>query len=218
MAPDRDVIIILGKTGYGKSTWLHKYCVGVPRRFCFDPFRKFPAEYLTGEQILERHDSGWFRNTASYSIGTHYLPDLSLIGSIAYLTGHCAFIIEECGFAFAKGERIDDWLAEAIFLGRHQSLTLIFTAQRAVSIPIELRSQASRFVSFRQTERRDVEWCREYLDDVNEEFGIDMLPGLDKLECLDSDGEIVSHYTMKPLGSNDRTGAPGQKADNQTTG
>lgn len=218
MAPDRDVIIILGKTGYGKSTWLHKYCAGVPRRFCFDPFRKFPAEYLDEKQILEKHEQGVFRNQAAYSIGSHYLPDLSLLGSVSYLTGNCAFIIEECGFAFAKGERIDDWLAEAIFLGRHQSLTLIFTAQRAVSIPIELRSQASRFVSFRQTERRDVDWCREYLDDVDTELGIDLLPGLEKLECLDSDGETVSRYIMAHLGSNAPAGIPERKAENDLTG
>lgn len=191
----RDVLIILGKTGYGKSTWLTKYSAGLPRIFAFDPFRKFPAEYLNEAQIIERHDSGWFRDTPNFRIGVSDLPNLDLVGAISFLTGRCAFVVEECGFAFYKGERIPEWLQEAIFLGRHQSLTLIFTAQRATSIPIELRSQASRFISFRQTEKRDIEWCREYLGEEHYE----QLPYLEKLECLDSDGENVTRYVINPL-------------------
>lgn len=197
MDADRVVIIILGKTGYGKSTWLTKYLQGTERKFVFDPFRKFPAEYLTEEELISRHESGAFKETPKFSIGTHVINDLSLIGSIAFLNGNCSFVIEECGFAFFKGERIEEWLQEAIFLGRHQKLSLIFTAQRAASIPIELRSQAARFISFRQTEKNDVQWCRDYLGEEN----FQKLPTLQKFECLDSDGESVTQYRIAALGN-----------------
>ena len=192
----RDVIIILGKTGYGKSTWLRKYLASVPRVFCFDPFRDIPAEYLPAEQLIERYESKWFAQSQAFAVGSYMPNDFDLIGSIAYLVGHASLVIEECGVAFYKGERIPEWLQEAIFLGRHQSLSIILTAQRAASIPIELRSQASRFVSFRQTEVRDVQWCRDYLGEH-----YDLLPNLDELECLDADNKSVSHYRIAPLGT-----------------
>src|SRR5688572_17730527 len=109
---DREVIIILGKTGFGKSTWLKKYVQAkVPKLFPFDPFASIPAEYLNAEQILKRHDEGYFKNTARFSCGSHNLADLECLGAVSYLTGGCCFVIEECGVAFYKGERIPDWLS-----------------------------------------------------------------------------------------------------------
>lgn len=193
---DREVVIILGKTGYGKSTWLRKFAVKFPKLFVFDPFRAMQAEYLTSEQILERHDKGDFKNRSRFSVGSNILPDLDLLGAVSFLTGNCVFVIEECGVAFHKGERIPDWLSEIIFLGRHQSVSVVLTAQRAASIPIELRSQASRFVSFRQTEKHDVKWCEDYVGDRAQE-----LATLPKFECLDADNEGVSRYAINPPGS-----------------
>lgn len=190
----REVIIILGKTGYGKSTWLTKFLAGVPRKFIFDPFRAIPAEYINADELIRRYESQWFKNQASFSVGMYAPQDFDLIGATSYLVGNSYLIIEECGVAFYKGERIPEWLQEAIFLGRHVSLSIILTAQRAASIPIELRSQASRFISFRQTEKRDLDWTKDYLGARFEE-----LPELAELECLDSDNHCVTRYRIAPL-------------------
>lgn len=192
---EREVVIILGKTRYGKSTWLGKFLRDKPRRFIFDPFLKAYAEYLTADQLIERHDAGKFRleNAPSFAIGSHYVGDLDLLSSVAFLNGFCYFIIEECGFAFQKGERISEPLQEAVFLGGHQWLSLVFVAQRAASIPIELRSQATRLISFLQTERNDVRWLEDYLGDRFEEVRT-----LEKFECLDYENNTVSRYTISP--------------------
>jgi hypothetical protein len=190
MALHEEVIIILGKRGYGKSTWLQKYGASLPRIFIFDPLKKFPAEYVTGDELITRFEEGKLKD-GPLKIACHQLIDFDVIGSIAYLSGNNHFIIEECGYCFFKGERIPEWLQELVFLGRHQGVSLIMTAQRAASIPIELRSQASRFISFRQTETSDIKWTGEYIGDRYKE-----LPHLEKLECLDSDGDSVSHYRI----------------------
>jgi hypothetical protein len=189
-------VIVLGKRGYGKTTWLNKYAERFPRIFVFDPFRTFPADYLTCDEIISRLESKWFQETPRYRVGSNVIDDLEVLGSASFLTGKCCLIIEECGIAFYKGERIPEWLQEAVFLGRQQELNYVMTSQRAASIPIELRSQANRFISFRQTEKRDLEWTRDYLGEHYEE-----LPNLDELECLDSDGKIVSRYRISPMGN-----------------
>lgn len=198
-AGERDVVIILGKTRFGKSTWLGKYLRSKPCRFTFDPFKKTQAEYLTDAQLIEQHEQGRFQNPP-YSVGTHNIPDIDLLSSIAFLNGNARtrpyFVIEECGVAFYKGERISEPLQEAIFLGGHNWLSVVLVAQRAASIPIELRSQATRFISFLQTEKNDVRWCEEYLGERFPEVS-----SLQRFECLDYDvaePDNVSRYFINP--------------------
>lgn len=190
-----EVVIILGKRRYGKSTWLGKYLSNKPRRFAFDPFKRFPAEYLDEQEIIRRHEEGLFLpdKSPTLSIGSHFLPDVDLLASVAYLNGHAYLVVEECGITFTKGERISEPLQEAIFLGGHQWLSLVFVAQRAASIPIELRSQATRLVSFLQTEKQDVKWLEDYLGDRVEEVRT-----LEKFECLDYENNSVTRYSITP--------------------
>lgn len=192
---EREVVIILGKTRYGKSTWLGKFLKNKPRRFVFDPFLKSPAEYLTEQEIISRHEKGLFNaaNCPYLAVGSHNLGDVDLLASVAFLNGHAYFIIEECGAVFYKGERLSEPLQEAIFLGGHQWLSLVFVAQRAASIPIELRSQATRLVSFLQTERNDVRWLEDYLGDQVEEVRT-----LERFECLDAENNTVTRYRITP--------------------
>jgi hypothetical protein len=208
---EREVIIIIGKTRYGKSTWLNKYLANKPRKFTFDPFQKAQAEYLDADTLIERHEKGLLRNPQPFSIGSRHIPDIDLLASVAFLNGHSYFSIEECGVAFYKGERLSEPLQEAIFLGGHQWLSIVLVAQRAVSIPIELRSQATRFISFLQTEKNDVRWCEDYLGDRFKEVGT-----LEKFECLDYENNTVSRYKILPLYAKDSV-SPGPDLRNRQT-
>jgi hypothetical protein len=76
----------------------------------------------------------------------------------------------------------------------------VLTAQRAASIPIELRSQANRFVTFRQTERKDVEWCRDYVGDL-----FDSIPDLPKFKCIDANNDSVTSYALSSPGTKTAT-------------
>lgn len=179
-----------GKTGYGKSTWLQAYCKGFKRIGAFDPFAKFPAEYLTESEILALSD---LEKTPDYfRIATYRLPDLDLIGATCYTLGNCLLVIEECGYCFQKGERIPEWLSEIVFLGRHRNVSLVVTAQRAASIPIDIRSQANRLVTFQQTEMNDTGWLDNYLPPEAD------VTTLDRFECYDSEDNNVSRYKVHP--------------------
>lgn len=208
---EREVVIILGKTRYGKSTWLGKFLANKPRRFVFDPFMKSPATYMGEVEMIQRHEAGEFANPNPVRVGSRNIQDIDLLSSVAFLNGHAYFIIEECGVAFYKGERISEPLQEAIFLGGHKWLSIVLVAQRAASIPIELRSQATRFVSFLQTEKNDVRWCEDYLGERFEE-----VRSLEKFECLDYENNSVTRYRMQTnytKGPDSRP--PGQQPDNE---
>jgi len=187
----REVILIIGQTGYGKSVWLRQYCESKTRIFAYDPFGDFVAEYMDSEQLVSAYDQSRFLNGNSFRVGSTDLSCIDLLGSLAFESGNSIFVLEECAYVFDKGERIPPWLSDIVFLGRKRSVSLIATAQRASSVPIDLRSQASRLVSFAQHENQDISWLQNYFGDrVNE------LSNFPPLECLDASNGSISRYRI----------------------
>lgn len=193
----REIVIVLGKTGQGKSVWTRSFLQNKKRIFAFDPLQDFDANYLYSSVALaDRIDS--LRDVEAdatteleYKIAVSRIELLELLGVGSFLVGNNYLMIEECAYCFEKGMRIPQWLRDIIFLGRHRGVSLIVTAQRPVSIPIDLRSQASRVVSFSQHEGADMDWLRDYFGEK-----IWDIPSLDILECLDSEYGQISRYRL----------------------
>lgn len=143
--------------------------------------------------MIERYDDGQFDPGQSFAVGSSDLAALELLGALAMLAGNALLVIEECAIAFDKYAKIDRWLRDIIFLGRHRDCGLVVTAQRAASVPIDLRSQLSRLVTFAQSEGDDLSWLKSMLgNDVKE---LALLP---PLECFDVDSMSKSRYIIKP--------------------
>lgn len=190
----REVIAVLGKTGHGKSVWTRKFCESKQRLFVFDPLRDFPCDYLDEQELIRRYDDGQFDAGKSFKVGSGSLANLELLGALGMLAGNAMVVIEECAIAFDKYSKIDDWLRDIVFLGRHRDCGVLVTAQRAASVPIDLRSQLSRLVTFAQSEGDDLSWLKPMLG--KEALG--ELPRLPPLECFDATNFELSRYTIKP--------------------
>lgn len=189
----REVVIVLGKTGMGKSVMTRKLLQPIRRIFAFDPYRDMPGQYINSDILLELYDSGKLHSNNNFFYITDNSDDVELFGSIAYLSGHCALAIEEMGFLFNSHDAIPGWMREMVFGGRHRFVSLYVVAQRAVSIPIDLRSQATRLISFAQHEGADVNWLKNYFGTRVEE-----IPHLNVLECLDSYRNTIAKYKVTP--------------------
>ena len=190
----REVIAVLGKTGHGKSVWTRKFCESKPRLFVFDPLRDFPCEYLEEDQLIERLDNGHFNPGCNFAVGSADFAALELLGALGMLAGNALLFVEECAIAFDKYAKIDPWLRDVVFLGRHRDCGILVTAQRAASVPIDLRSQLSRLVTFAQSEGDDLSWLKPMLG--KEALG--ELPRLPPLECFDATNYELSRYIIKP--------------------
>lgn len=188
MIPHREIIIVLGKTGYGKSRWTRQYLDGCRRVFLYDPVRETErVEWYDDSGIMERYDSGALRG--DFYCATSDENTLNTFGNMAFLLGNCMYAVEEASLVFTKGVRIEGWAKNIIFLGRHRNVSLLVTAQRAASIPIELRSQATRIISFAQHESDDLQWLKAFYGKQVEE-----LPRLPRLTCLDSTEGVIKRY------------------------
>ena len=193
LLPLRKIIIVLGLTGFGKSVWTREYVATAPRLFVWDPVASYNVEWMEQDELIEALDDG--RLDKKFRVGS-FDPDAhELLGSLAFLQGNNTLVMEEASLIFTKGARIEPWASQIIFLGRHRATSLVITAQRATSIPIELRSQAHRVVSFAQTDGDDLKALRSFFGDRHRE-----LSELQPLECFDAGpgGRDFSHYTIRP--------------------
>lgn len=187
----REIIIVLGKTGFGKSRWTWAYLDSKPRVFCYDPLHDAPdMQWMNAEELVRWHD--YNEELKSFRIATDDEDSRDTFGHLAFMRGDCIFAVEEASLVFEQGERISGWCKNIVFVGRHRSVSLLVTAQRAASIPIALRSQATRIVSFAQHEGDDLKWLKGFYGDKILE-----LPLLPRLECLDSSEGEIKRYRIK---------------------
>lgn len=188
---DRRVLGVMGRTGYGKSVWTRQYVAGEKRLFVYDPLASYDVKYCDADELASMHDWGAFDRGRGFRVGLHKPEDVDVLGSIAMLAGDCKLVLEECSTILESRKPLPVWARNIVFLGRHQGVDLVAVAQRAASIPIDMRSQLHRVVTFAQSERDDTQWLKSWFPE-----DWDSLPMLPKLTALDSEDGEVSRYTV----------------------
>ncbi len=192
MNVSRQVVVVTGRTGAGKSVWAKQFSSGWPRRIIFDPFTSYSAQRASVGQLLDLHTSA--RSPDSEFAVQFSSPEmLPVAADVAYSLGDCLFVVEELAVVLDGGRATPEWLRRLIFLGRHRDVSLLLVAQRAASIPADVRSQASRFVTFAQSEFVDRDWLRK-------SFGpgvSDRVSVLRNLSCVDIDLAACREYEYR---------------------
>lgn len=194
----REVFLVCGVTGAGKTTWARQFTLKLPRLLVYDIAVSFPVEYVQVETLAELAENP--RENFRYGI---YDPrDTDVLTATAFIVGNCWLVLEEISTLYNIGARIHGPLQEAVLLGRQRSLSILAISQRASYFPITLRSQASRVVSFRQQEPTDIKWLADFMGSRAE-----ILPTLPDLRCIDwSKGELSEYTLENPYNSNSEQG------------
>lgn len=187
----REIICIVGRTGYGKTLLARVMSKQYRRVFGFVPQQDYDDMiYLYDEEsILNYHDNAFFGPTKSFRYGIVDPTHLELWGSVYYLAADAMMIMEEFSSIYTRGAVLHPWLHKTIFQGRHRRLSLIISSQRAATIPADARSQINRFITFNQREELDIQWLRDSGFFTREQ--IDLVPTLRTGWCLDSRGARV---------------------------
>src|SRR5574341_1233245 len=178
-APDRQFILVTGNQRQGKSAWSKIFSKNLARLLVSDltmsypnvDYQSLPESWL--DPVIERRQE-------NFRFGTYMADELPLFAYASFAAGNCTFIIEECALIFRRGEELHDWAKPLIFMGGHSNVDLVLIAQRAASIPIAIRSQATRIVSFKQSEPADV---NALVDRIGKSVEV-IIPALEKLQCV----------------------------------
>lgn len=191
---DRNIIIVLGQQGQGKSLWTKEYVRDKDRLCVWDPKRSYAVEYPPDV-------AQWWEESPkpmrSFRVGGFYPEQAEILGSISFAEQRSVLVLEECGLLFAPRADLDEWARECVYLGRERGVSVVAVAQRPRSINIALRSQASRIITFKQREEKDLDFLEECFDPSE-------VLNLPRLSCLDFDvdsGEVSRYAVTIPAQS-----------------
>lgn len=171
----RDRLVVVGKTGTGKSTYTKRLVAQLHRAgwrvVVFDPADEYSRSgrggvhvvqgplpsRLTMPELLKRPEvlDSPRLGLAVVSDGEppSVAKDFRALATLCRHTGTLALVVEECGY-FA--EHCQESFKAVATLYRHQGISAVFVAQRATQIPLTARAQASKIVAFRQDEPADL--------------------------------------------------------------
>lgn len=168
-----DVRLILGKRGTGKSTLLKRKLDLVSRFVVYNTLGESTYPYESIKSIPELCDrlAGAPRRLAVAYRGVE-LPleeDFDSFCRAVWATGDLTIGIDEIDM-MSSPTFMPFSLERLVSLGRHRAISVWCVTRRPYLVHPLIRSQAVEIVSFRQTEPRDVAWCREAMGDEAEEL------------------------------------------------
>lgn len=160
----RDVILICGQTGSGKSYYAKKIVKNIPRCLVIDAgFREFENTIFFDNvddliEALQKRNAETDKDVC-FNFGITPFPDeYEAIFDIAIACGNLTLVLEE-------SDRFDEKIfsyQDIITRGRHYGVSILAIAPHPYNFPKDLRRQLTEVISFRQTEESDLD----YLSDV----------------------------------------------------
>lgn len=160
----RQVIIIFGKTGTGKS-FLAKRIIAEKskRNIIFDSRFEYDDGYIVYTYPEFSEIIKQVKNDSEFHIICRMKSEKDTLYALKLLTmlNNYTFVVEEAELYIDARSQSDEF-NHLINFGRHQNISLIGITQRAPQINIKFRSQYSSMFSFRQSEPNDLKKLAEY--------------------------------------------------------
>jgi len=157
----REISLVFGKTGSGKSNYIKTYLSELSRIIIIDPLNEYPGRSFTdiGEMMDYLEPLAEPKPENKFCVKSCNADDLEPISEIVNAMDDVTFIIEEAQRCLpASNEKLPDAFNRIIFQGRHFGRSLAIAAQRPSIVNIRARSQWTRVISFNLTEPSDVGW------------------------------------------------------------
>lgn len=161
----REVILVFGKTGSGKTEWTKHFLANRQRVIIADADQKgYPAVHFNSLDDLINYAKEQTRPRGFFRISyTPYEHEFPLFLDLARIISPVHLVLEEADRLPDPSECFE--YQEIIVRGRHTSTSLVAVSLYPALMPKMLRSQASRIIAFRQHEPADIDWLRRVMGD-----------------------------------------------------
>jgi len=152
---ERDIILVYGMTGMGKTRWTRSFLKSQSRVFVMDTQVEHDGILFNDLGDMIEHVMTY----RTFRVRTEFVPDFDMLCKIAYAAGRCWLVIEETQ-RILPASRMEPPAAflDIIYRGRHKQVNVLMVSQRPSTVHIAARSQWTRIITFRQTEPADVAW------------------------------------------------------------
>lgn len=154
----RDVILIFGQSGEGKSELLNQLLYDYNKVIIVDQFGELDAELYTDDPArVLRHCKG----SPFYRVVFTNLDRINELCSVVTQLHDLVFAVDEVQNIYEwKGRNVEPSATDIIFSGRHYGCSLVITTVSPMIVPISFRRQQKRVITFRLTEQADLKWLK----------------------------------------------------------
>lgn len=179
MKKTRDIILVCGKTGQGKTQWVKSFIKGQKRVILLDIMGEYDG--LMGFDNFDTLIDNVFASPV-FRVKWEEADGFEALSLTAMKRANTTLIIEEAQKIIPPKTPLPPEFFEVIMRGRHSQVNVVLVCQRISSVSIDARSQFTKIICFRQTEKRDLQWIDDAtgLDNIQ-----DLILDLKPLEYLD---------------------------------
>lgn len=200
---NREVLIVVGHTGYGKTLWTAAYARGIKRVLILERFSE-KQEY--GRDVVRFHDlrSLLVALQSKEANNEHFrysyyptLEEFEIVCEAVWCTGTMTLIGEEFDTYF-RDRKVCWQCLEIMRRGRHREISLVEVTTNPYNLPIDCRREADRLIAFHLAEQRDRDWVVRF-PGANKDLG-EEIRLLDRLEFrqVERSGRILHGQVRIP--------------------
>jgi hypothetical protein len=165
MNQQRKVFVILGKTGSGKSTLARSILDKFSRIITLDPLGEYEGNIITSWRVLvdtlEPLYDNWGNEHFNISCRFTTDEDVEYLFRLMWELHDVLFVVEETEI-YLDPRKPNKAFSRLINYGRHRHISLLCVARRVPELSVQLRSQATSIITFRQSEPRDLQLLELY--------------------------------------------------------
>jgi hypothetical protein len=168
----RRVIVIVGRTGTGKTTLAKSIMARHSRVIVLDPLEEYGGvvcrnmdEFFRYFSVLDSPETDPFRVSCRFETE----GDIDTLFKAVWILRNVLFVVEEIDTFIRPREQLTPFM-QLIRRGRHRRINILGIGQRVPQFSIDLRAQFTTFVTFQQEEPGDIETLVKYgfnLEEVN---------------------------------------------------
>lgn len=160
MSLKREIDLILGSPGYGKTSFAVPSTYRHNRVLILEGFTD--EDEYSAARVDSLPELLAFFKTKPKKFRVSYNPnprEFNDILRLCWAAGDMHLVIEEAGDYFKKGCNVSYELDQCLRKGRHRQLNMTFISQWPVSIPTDVRRAADKLVCFKLVSDIDRQWC-----------------------------------------------------------
>lgn len=169
------ITVVLGKKGFGKTSYVVSVTEKLTRLVIFDYNREYQAGKIvsTPQELINQlrlNQNTYFRIIYRPSPALDIHAHFDFFSKIAFEVKNYTLVIEEVDLVSSAGN-MPEGLKKIINYGRHHAINLLALSRRAHMVPRDLTANADSIVTFNQQEPRDIRYLADYFGGTVERAG-----------------------------------------------